>query len=47
MTATWAKDKAEEFINRTDIEVLSIHYGGGSDDAIMVVYKENNNVQSD
>lgn len=40
MTATWAKDELEKFINRSDIEVLSIHYTGGSDDATMVIYKE-------
>ena len=40
MTTTWAKDKAEAFINRTDVEVLSIHYAGGKDDAIMIIYKE-------
>jgi hypothetical protein len=47
MTATWARGEAEEFINRTDIKVLSIHYGGGSDDAIMIIYEENTDVQSD
>ena len=40
VTATWAQDEAEEFINRTDIEVLSIHYAGGNDDAIMIIYEE-------
>ena len=37
---TWAQTKVEKFINRKDIEVLAIHYAGGSDDSIMVVYKE-------
>jgi hypothetical protein len=40
ITATWAKDEAEKFINRADIKVLSIKYGGGNEDAIMVIYKE-------
>lgn len=37
---TWARDEAEKFINRTNIKVLSIQYGGGNDDAIMIIYKE-------
>lgn len=40
VTKTWARVEAEEFINRTDIKVLSINYGGGNDDAIMIVYEE-------
>jgi hypothetical protein len=40
ITATWACDEVEKFINRKDIKVLSIHYAGGSNDATMVVYEE-------
>jgi hypothetical protein len=40
MTVTWASENLEKFINRSDIEVLSIYYAGGSDDATMVIYKE-------
>lgn len=40
ITATWARDELENFINRKDIKVLSIHYAGGSNDATMVVYEE-------
>lgn len=48
VTGTWARVEAEEFINRTDIEVLSINYAGGKDDAIMIVYEEKaDSVQSD
>lgn len=36
----WAKNEAEEFINRKDVEVLSIHYAGGRDNQIMVIYEE-------
>lgn len=40
VTATWAQNEAEEFINHKDVEVLSIHYGSGQDNQIMVIYKE-------
>lgn len=40
MACTWAQDKAEKFINRKDIKVLSIHYAGGQNNQIMVIYKE-------
>ena len=40
ITGTWARDEAEVFINRKDIKVLSIRYGGGEDDSIMIVYEE-------
>ena len=40
VTGTWARDEAEKFINRSDIKVLDIKYGGGSADAIMIVYEE-------
>lgn len=39
-TATWARDEAEEFINRGDVDVLSVSYAGGQDNAIMVVYRD-------
>jgi hypothetical protein len=42
VTGTWARDEAEKFINRPDIKVLAIHYAGGRDDSIMIVYKEIN-----
>lgn len=37
---TWARDEAEKFINRPDVKILSIHYAGGRDENIMIVYKE-------
>jgi hypothetical protein len=40
VTGTWAQNEAEEFINRKDVEVLSIHYAGGRDNQIMVIYEE-------
>lgn len=41
MTGTWARDEAEEFINREDIRVLDIKYSNGFDgDAILIVYEE-------
>ena len=39
-TTTWAQDEAEEVINRGDVDVLSISYAGGQDNAIMIVYRE-------
>jgi hypothetical protein len=36
----WAQDEAEEFINRGDVDVLTMSYAGGQDNAIMVVYRE-------
>ena len=40
MTATFAKDAVEKFINRKDIKILSIHYAGGEKDDTMVIYRE-------
>ena len=40
VTGTWARDEAEKFINRSDIKVLDMKYGGGKDDSIMIVYEE-------
>lgn len=40
MTATFARDEIEKFINRKDIKVLSIHYAGGEKDDTMVIYEE-------
>lgn len=40
VTATFARDEIEKFINRKDIKILSIHYSGGEKDDTMIIYRE-------